>query len=405
MPRRRRGGHAPWTRRRRRRPTDVDVVQPPEWSRYLNRLFNDVRRPGSFQSTSKLHKSIQKEGRYQLGTQRLRRWLQNQPEHSRNRAFNAKNVKRGRVIVTGINDQFDADLADYYKLSQANDGAKYVLVVIDVFSRYAWVESIKDKTNESVKEAFTSIFQRGQTPRRLRTDRGNEFTASTMDDFYETYNISHFFTANEPKANYAERFIKTLKSKLGRYMTARGSERYVDALQDTVDSYNKTYHNSIRMSPSEVSPENKDPLWWMQYKPLKKIRDRPPKVPPEYKYKVGDSVRIPHVSTVFGREYDARWTEEIFKIVERFQRQYINMYKVEDGDMEPVHGTFYESELQQVQPNHQNVWQVERIVEERGNGAHRQAFVKFKGWPRFYNRWLPYGRAQRDIRRQTVNNP
>jgi len=217
--------------------------------------------------------------------------------------------------------------------------------------------------------------------------------------------VTHFFTANEPKANYAERMIKTLKSKLGRYMTVLNTEKYIDVLQDTIHSYNYTYHNTIKMTPAEVSNDNQDVLWWKQYKPTKAIRENPPKIPPEYKYKIGNNVRIPHLSTVFGREYDARWTDEIFSIVERFQRQYINMYRVEDEDGEPVHGTFYETELQQVLQDHRNIWKVEQIVQERGQGAQKEALVKFKGWPTFYNRWLPYVRAQRDIRRQTINNP
>ena len=307
------------------------------------------------------------------------------------------------MIVGGQYDQFDADLADLQNLSDTNNYTKYLLVVIDVFSRFVWVEPLRNKKPTSVEVAFERIFQRGRVPRRLRTDNGKEFTANVIDDYYNRKNITHFVSYNEVKANYAERAIKTIKSKISRYLTHMQTGRYINVLQDLVHSYNNTVHSTLKMAPAEVNRNNETPLWWMQYRPTEK--HPPPTMP--FKLKTGDNVRIPKLGNVFSREYDIRWTGEIFVIIERFRRDNINMYKVEDRKGEPVHGTFYEPELQRVLPNTgtddaANQWRVEKILNQRRapTDGTLQALVSFRGWPPFYNRWIPYDDAQNDLDEQ-----
>ena len=377
-------------------------IVSPEWGDYLKKIYFDPAQPGSFQSPRKLQQTVRQAGQHpHLGTQRIGRWLQNQTPYSRNRAFLPKSIKRSRVIVRGLYDQYDADLADYQRLAASNDGYRFLLVVIDIFSRYTWVVPIKSKKNAEVIQAFEIIFREegGHIPRRLRTDQGGEFTAHIMNDFFNHYKITHFVAKNEVKANYAERVIKTLKSKLSRYMAHNQTGRYIDVLADIVTSYNATYHKSIQTPPKEVTKDNESSLWWMQYRPRQPFSDHHP---PEYKFKIQDHVRIPHVPSVFGREWSMRWTEEIFVIVQRFRRDNINLYKIEDEKGEDILGTFYEGELQLVLADQNQQWKVQHIVKERGVGVYREAFVKFIGWPAYYNRWIPYADAQKDLDTQDV---
>ena len=371
-------------------------IPPPEWSRYLKRIYYDARQPWSFQSFDKLRQTTRKEGLYHLGEKRLRRWLQNETPYSRNKLYLPKRIKRSRVIVEGLYDQFDADLADYQQLKEENDGIRFLLLVIDVFSRRIWVEPLKTKENVNVLKAFEKIFQQGFIPRRLRTDQGGEFKAKIMKEFYKHYNITHFVSMNDVKANYAERAIKTIKSKLGRFMTFHQTGRYIDSLQDIIYSYNNTKHKSIGMTPREVSKDNEDSLKWIQYRPRDSYNPRGRRLP-QFQFQVGENVRIPHLSTAFAREYRERWTEEIFTIAERYRRDGVNIYKLEDKKKETILGTFYEGELQSVLGNQKKQWIVERIVKDRGYGREREALVKFKGWPEYYNRWVSYARAQKDL--------
>ena len=93
-------------------------------------------------------------------------WLQNQESFSLHKPIHRK-FKRFRVIVGGLHEQYDADLADMQKLKEKNDGVRFLLFVIDVFSCHLWVEPLLNKTEESVIETFRHIFQRTPKPRSL----------------------------------------------------------------------------------------------------------------------------------------------------------------------------------------------------------------------------------------------
>ena len=96
-----------------------------------------------------------------------------------------------------------------------------MLVVIDIFSRFAWAEPLKDKTSNEIISAFDKILSDGRIPRRLQTDAAIDFTSNKFQDYVKSKNIVHFVTHSEKQANYVERFIKTLKGKIYRYMVQK----------------------------------------------------------------------------------------------------------------------------------------------------------------------------------------
>ena len=173
---------------------------------------------------------MKQEGKYKISHNQIKKWIQKQESYSRNKGIKRK-FQRGRVIVAGIDDQFDADLASFISYADENDDYKYLLVVIDIFSRYAWVQPLKDKGSNEVINAFDKILQEGRKPKHLHTDAGREFTNNSFQEYLETKNIVHFTMHSEKQANYVEHFIKTLKSKLYRYMVEKNSARYIDILQ------------------------------------------------------------------------------------------------------------------------------------------------------------------------------
>ena len=117
------------------------------------------------------------------------------------------------MVVYGIDHQWQADLMDWGKLASYNKGFKYLLTCIDVLSRYAWVIPLKDKTANSLKEAFQVIYKSGRRPIRLQTDKGTEFTNRVFQKFLKEHD-AHFFTTynEETKASIVERFNRTLKT-------------------------------------------------------------------------------------------------------------------------------------------------------------------------------------------------
>ena len=155
------------------------------------------------------------------------------------------------VVVHGMDDQWVADLVEMQPLKKWNRGMRYLLTVVDVLSKYAWVEPLKTKTGVAVAAAFERILKRarGRHPVRLQTDAGKEFYNRTFQTLMTRRKIHHFSTYEDTKASVVERFNRTLKERMYRYFTARNTYRYVAALPALVQGYNVTKHRSIGMPP------------------------------------------------------------------------------------------------------------------------------------------------------------
>lgn len=156
------------------------------------------------------------------------------------------NVLRNRVFVTRPLKQFQSDLCDMKNLAKPNDGYNYLLTVIDIFSKRAFVRAVKRKTATEVVKAFESVFKDRQILKKLQTDAGTEFFKKNFKALMKKYGIVNFATASETKASVIERFNCTLKTRMWRYFTANNTHRYIDVLQDLVRSCNHNYHSSIK---------------------------------------------------------------------------------------------------------------------------------------------------------------
>ena len=361
-----------------------------EENQYLTRIYNDPRHPASFQAPRVVYEIVKQEGLFQISFKKVKRWVANQESYSKNKRVYNK-FARNRVIVQGIDDQWDADLAQMDKFAAENDNFKYLLCVIDIFSRFAWVVPLKNKFQTTIVPAFESVLEHsGRKPDRLRTDAARDFTSHQFQEMCKLFRIRHFTTSGEKQANFVERFIQTLKSRLYRFIIQKNSPRYVDDLQDIVHSYNNTFHSGIQMEPAYVNEHNENVLWWQMYLPdefftgkkVKKFRKKP------FELSVGDHVRISHPPEKLKRKYDQNWTSEIFQIAERFHRYEIPIYKLQDIAGEPVKGTFYEPELQKVDFDPEALGTIEQILKRRGRGRNAQVLVKWLNWPKKFNSWI-----------------
>ncbi|CAK1585707.1 unnamed protein product [Parnassius mnemosyne] len=142
--------------------------------------------------------------------------------------------------------------------SQYNDGFKYILCIIDVFSKYAFARPMKKKNSETTKECFESIFTESNlTPTHIQSDKGTEFVSKDVQKYFKSKKIN-YYTTNNPdiKASIVERFQRTLKMKMWRYFTHNNTYRYIDVLQDLIYSYNHSFHSSIKMCPCDLNSNN-----------------------------------------------------------------------------------------------------------------------------------------------------
>ena len=356
--------------------------------------YFDPKAPGSFGGVEALRRQLLELTGEKKTRRELRDWLKEQNTYTLHKPLRRK-FKTNRTVVYTIDEQFQADLVDMQQFADDNDGYKYLLTCIDIFSKYAWVIPLKDKTGRSVRRAFEKIFAE-RTPEKLQTDQGKEFENAWCKQLYNKLGINHFNAlSSDAKCAVVERFNRTFKDKMWKYFDHVGKRRYIDVLDDLVYSYNNTWHSAIKRKPVEVNEGNVDAVWktlfGKEFTKDKKLRIFSKKYPKTLKFKKGDYVRISIVKFPFRKGYENRWTEEIYTIYKVHTRT-PPVYEVKDDNGEVIRGKFYEPELQLVGKPEWFV--VEDIEKERGVGKKKEYYVKFRGYPASFNRWIP----SRDVR-------
>ena len=164
-----------------------------------------------------------------------------------------KKFNKRKVYSSFKDNIWGVDLADMQLLSKFNKGFTFLLCVIDIFSKYAWVIPLKDKKGISIVNSFQIILKESnRKPNKIWVDKGSEFYNSSFKKWLKDTNIEMYSTNNEVKSVIAERFIRTLKNKIYKYMTSISRNVYIDKLDDIVKKYNNTYHKSIKMKPVDV---------------------------------------------------------------------------------------------------------------------------------------------------------
>ena len=211
-----------------------------------------------------------------------------------------KKFKKRKVYSQFKDNIWGVDLADMQSLSRKNKGIKYLLCAIDLYSKYAFVIPLENKKGISVTNGFNKIIkQSNRKPDKIWVDQGGEFYNNAFKKWLSDNDIIMYSTYNEGKSVVAERFIRTLKSKLYKHMTAIGKNVYYDVLDDVVNKYNNTKHSTIKMKPIDVGNNNKRVY----------IDEHNKK---DSKFKVDDRVRISKFKNIFAKGYTPNWSSEIF---------------------------------------------------------------------------------------------
>ena len=165
---------------------------------FLSHYYFDTKGPVAFTSPLALYREVKK--RYpSLNFRQVKTWLQSKDTHTLHKPVRY-NFPRSRVIVTWIDDQWQADLVDISSLARFNKRYKFLLTCIDVFSKFAWVVPLKNKSGETLVNGFQSILDLGGSPEKLQTDKGTEFLSRNFQSFPKEKNIHCFTTNSELKA-------------------------------------------------------------------------------------------------------------------------------------------------------------------------------------------------------------
>lgn len=348
----------------------------------IRNIYYDVSHPAGYSSIDKLSQAMKNK----MTRKDIKKWLESQETYTLHKPVHRR-FPRNKYILSNFNELWQADLSDMRTYSEYNDGFKYILCVIDVFSKYAFARAIKKKDSATIKENLKDIFLEAKaTPRHLQSDKGTEFIAKDVQSFLKNNGVN-YYTTNNPdiKASIVERFQRTLKMKMWRYFTHNNTYRYIDVLQDLLHSYNNSFHRSIKMRPCDVNFDNIMTVWRNLYE---EKENKASKIVRKPKFKVGDHVRITKYKHVFQKGYETNWSDEIFLIASIIRRSPLIVYTLKDLQNEMVIGTFYEKELQKVSYDPTAMYQIDKIVRTRYSGRRKELLVKWKGYPSKFNSWI-----------------
>ena len=196
------------------------------------------------------------------------------------RKFNKRRVQS--LLIGNI---WAADPAHIQLISKFNKGIRFLLCVINIYSKYARGITLKDKKYITITNAFQEILKESTSkPNKIWVDKGIEFYNRSMKTWLEKKAIEIYSTHNEGKSFVAEIFIRTLKNKISKYMTSISKNVYIDKLDGIVNKYNNTSHSTIKMKPVDVKS-------CAYIDTSKETDDKDPK------FKIGDFVRISKYKT------------------------------------------------------------------------------------------------------------
>lgn len=339
--------------------------------------YRTVKRPASFGGINKFskHNFIKN-----VGLRKMRQLLGGINSYTMHREVKRPKV-RNPYFIYHKRQQVQADLIDMSAYAKSNSNVKYIFTSIDMFSKYAFCYPMKRKTGEESRRALEKMLQFYQTaPQELFTDRGLEFINERVRLFLRDNNIVHRLPHSDLKCAGVERFNKTIQSKIYRYMTENNTRRYIHVLADLVDSYNKTEHRTIKMTPQNAE-KDENHLWVLDR--LLVFYDRGTKSQKRRKFQVGDVVRIAKTRGAFQRSYQEQSNPTLFQIV-GIRTMPIPMYILHAFDEENnvIQGGFYDSELSLVDFDK---FVIEKTLRQK-NGTY---LVKWNHLPARYNSWLP----------------
>jgi transposase InsO family protein len=339
--------------------------------------YYDVRTPGSYGGVNALYRTMKSKDK-SITKKQIVDWLATQDAYTLHKPIRRRFVRR-KIYVRNIDYLWQADLVDMSHFADSNDGFRFLLTVIDVLSKYAWVQPLKRKDSKSIIDAFDLIFGE-RRPQKLQTDKGKEFVNAAFQNKLKDYGVQFYTSENEDvKASVVERFNRTLKTKMWKYFTHRNTYKYVDVIQDMVHSYNHTYHRTIGRSPASVNKDNETTVLKRMYGD-----EVPTTISP--RLRPGDKVRISKTRHTFDKGYLPNWTEEIFTVSE-VARTSPPTYVLEDYDGEKLQGSFYDKELQRIIKT-DDVYKIEKIIRSRRRQGIKEYFVKWRGYPEKFNSWV-----------------
>lgn len=327
---------------------------------------------------------------------------------------------RAGVYFDHQNETFCMDLVDMSAFADKNDGAKWMLLIVDGFTRYAYGRALTSKEGgvvfsaleDILKEASHRRHNNGQgavvvTPEDLYLDEGREFDNKWFRNWCKATGATMYHTHGEQKCSIIERFNRTLKTEMWRRFTEKNTRKWIDMLPELLSWYNHKKHSTLKMSPEEASlPANKAKVALRVSDPS---GGKPPAIDNRVAaFKLGDKVRIARVRGIFEKKYLPGWSTEIFTVTTIIRPDNIDdplMYGLTDWRGEEIRGGFYAQEMQKVSPKISDIRLVEKVLGRKTVKGVKMVHVKWLGIDARHSQWIPEENIVADLSKGTPATP
>ena len=229
----------------------------------LSDIFYNIKSSAVYSSPKQIMFSLKHKG-IKIPMRVIIKWLESQQLYTMYKPVFRKKIKSRKIVVNAINELWDIDLADLSEYELYNENVKYLLTVLDVFSRKIYAIPLKNKTGLNIINGLSLLFKNVGIPKKIRSDRGTEFTAKIVQDYLKPLTKQYFATGPQ-KAAYVESAIKELKKRISKHIIYNNDKHYLDHLQDIVNDINNSYHSGINTFPNNVTKDNELQIWAFQF--------------------------------------------------------------------------------------------------------------------------------------------
>ena len=221
-----------------------------------------------------------------------------------------KNYNTNKTDVYYIDDIWSLDILDLKDYGPENNrGYRYILVIIDNFSKFGWTIPLKNKNAQTIKDSFKNIIiSSKRKPNLIETDRGKEFYNNIFQEFLNKNNIKLYSRNSSLGAVFAERFNRTIRDLPKRPVFEKGDGNWIDILPMITEQYNNRIHTSTKLSPKDASLKKNEGFVY------KNLLDKRKKVKP--KYEIGDLIRTADLKKTFSKGDTTNWSYKLYKITE-----------------------------------------------------------------------------------------
>ena len=221
-----------------------------------------------------------------------------------------KNYETNKTMIKSIDDTWSSDLLDMNDYGPKNNrGYRYILVIVDNFSKFGWTIPLKNKYSQSITDAFSQIIKTSKRkPNLLETDDGKEYVNKIFNEFLNNNKIKRYSRYTDKGAVFAEGFNRTIGNLLKKPVFLAGNADWLSELPSVIKQYNNTIHHSIKMTPIQASKKSNQKLVYNNLKDDREVQ--------KPKFKLGQFVRTADIKKVFSKGDSTNWSYKLYTITE-----------------------------------------------------------------------------------------